>query len=403
MTGIILPVIAIICTNAAYLYKDAMQSINTAYDRTLLASAKALGEELVAEGFGPDATLRSNVPYSALEPFETGSNTRIFYKVSTVNGDTVAGYEAFPTWNGKLPDHGQYAALVDFYDTKFLQQAVRVAVLLQPVSSESGLAMAVIQVAETLELRQRLAHTILTGMLWRQMGEIFVIALVVTVVVRLAIKPVRRISAELENRREDDLAPVSKETTPRELDPLLDATNKFMSRLVEMLNNQKRFVRDAAHQLRTPLAVLTAQVQAALRHDVDAEESLRQIRQTVDRATSLTNQMLSLAQVEQRHDETFDELLDLSEEVTGVAIDLSPLLLAKDIDFELAASSVRVRAQSWMLRELVRNLIHNAIKFTPSKGRILVRVFARDGMAAFSVNDTGPGVDDAMKAIAPAP
>src|SRR4051812_46962746 len=167
------------------------------------------------------------------------------------------------------------------------------------MSTERGRGMAVVQVAETLELRRTAARQILVDTLWRQALLVGVIALLVVFVVQRATRPVRQLSARMQARTEGDLTPIEAPGAPRELAPLVDATNAVMARLERLLEHQKRFVRDAAHQLRTPLAVLKAQVQSAQHGDVAADVALAEIHATVDRATLLANQMLSLAKVEQ--------------------------------------------------------------------------------------------------------
>ena len=160
LLGILLPVLALVVLNAVGLYRQALSAANIAYDRTLLASAKSLGEQLVVTGSGSDARLQATVLYSALEPFEADNRSRMFYRVSGFAGEMVSGFEDLPPWRGSLPAKGPYAALVDFYDDRFRGEPVRVAVLLQPVAGQDGRGMATIQVAETLELRQTLARQI---------------------------------------------------------------------------------------------------------------------------------------------------------------------------------------------------------------------------------------------------
>src|SRR5678816_2106795 len=189
--------------------------------------------------------------------------------------------------------------------------------------------MAVIQVAETLELRRRLTRRILIDFLWQQALLVAVIALVVLVVVQGATRPVRRLSTTLQSRREGDLTPLPARDAPRELAPLVDATNEVMARLDHLLENQKRFVRDTSHQLRTPLAVLKAQVQSALRGDVEPRQALLEINETVERATVLANQMLSLAKVEQLREQAGAQVNDLSEAVRAMALELAPLVADK--------------------------------------------------------------------------
>jgi two-component system sensor histidine kinase TctE len=287
---------------------------------------------------------------------------------------------------------------VDFYDDVFNDDAVRVAVLLQPVASPQGRGMAVIQVAETLELRKTLARKILVDTLWRQALLLVVIALVAVVVVQRATRPVRRLSAELQARPEGDLTPIAAPDAPRELLPLVDATNEVMGRLQHLLDNQKRFVRDAAHQLRTPLAVLKVQVQSALRGDMDARDALGEINQTVDRATQLANQMLALAKVEQLRQQPELQTIDLAQVVRSVALDLSALIAEKDIDFDIETVPAPIQSHEWMLGELSRNLLHNAIKHTPAGGTLTVRIVRDSAHAAMTVSDSGPGISAELSA-----
>ncbi|HSV53689.1 MAG TPA: sensor histidine kinase [Burkholderiaceae bacterium] len=397
LLGILLPVGIFVVINTVSLYRQALDAVNTAYDRTLLASAKSIGEQLDVEGFDEQARLRATVPYSALEAFEADNQSRIFYRVSSLSGEMVSGFAELPFWRGRLPDRTTYAALVDFYDDRYRDEDVRVAVLLQPVASERGRGMAVIQVAETLELRRTLARKILLDTLLRQAVLVAVIVLVAVVVVQRATRPVRNLSAQLQARPENDLSRIAAPDAPRELLPLVDATNQVMERLQHLLDHQKRFVRDASHQLRTPLAVLKTQVQSALHGDVEPRQALLEINDTVDRATQLANQMLALAKVEQLRQQADTGVVDLAAVVRAVALDLSPLLADKDVDFEINTVAAAVQAHDWMLRELSRNLLHNAIKHIPQGGTLSVRLVADARHAALTVADSGPGISVEMR------
>ena len=398
LLGILLPVVAFVVINTWSLYQQALVAANTAYDRTLLASAKTISEQLDVQGFDESARLSARVPYSALEAFEADNQSRIFYKVSSLGGELVSGFPGLPAWRGQIPAKPAYAALVDFYDDRYQDEPVRVAALLQPVIGTDGRTMAVIQVAETLELRHTLARQMLFDTLWRQALLVLVIGLVVAVVVQRATRPVRQLSAEIQARPEGDLTPISAVNAPRELLPLVDATNAIMARLEHLLEHQKRFVRDASHQLRTPLAVLKTQVQSALRGDAEPEQALQEINQTVDRATLLANQMLALAKVEQLRQQNDGGILDLAEAVRGVALDLSPLIAGKDIDFTIETTPAPVVAHQWMLQELARNLLHNAIKHTPDGAPLAVRVVADSRTVALTVGDSGPGIASELAA-----
>jgi two-component system sensor histidine kinase TctE len=397
LVGILLPVFALVVVNAIGLYRQALRAADTAYDRTLLATAKSIGELLEVSGSGADATLKSTVVYSALEAFEADSRSRLFYKVSGFAGETVSGFPDLPPWRGTLPAKGIYAALVDFYDDSYRDQPVRVAVLLQPVASPQARGMATIQVAETLELRETLARQLLVDTLWRQAALLGVITLVVLVVVQRATRPVRELSAQLRGRAENDLAPIAAAGAPHELAPLLDATNQVMARLAHLLEHQKRFVRDTAHQLRTPLAVLKTQVQSAQRGDVEPRQALEEIGHTVERATQLANQMLALAKVEQLRQQGDAPVVGWDEVARAVALDLAPLMADRQIDFGIETVAAPVRAHEWALRELTRNLLHNAVKHCPTGGMLSMQLVADVRTAALTIADSGPGLTAAQR------
>lgn len=399
LLGILVPVAALISVNTVSLYEQASAAADMAYDRTLLASAKLIGEFLSVSGTGPQAKLEAAVPYSALEPFEADKRSRMYYKVSGFSQELVSGFDDLRTWTGKLPDGGPYSALVHFYDDRFRGERVRVAVLLQPVAAPSAVGMATIQVAETLELRESLARQILISTLWRQLALVGVIAVVVVVVVQRATRPVRQLSTEIARRTENDLTPIGAEGTPRELQPLLDATNQVMHRLKHLLDHQKRFVRDTSHQLRTPLAVLKVQVQSALRGDVEPDQALQEINQTVDGATALANQMLAMAKVEQLRLQDPNEapVVDWAGIVRAVALDLSALIGERHLDFDMLTHPSPVRSHEWALRELTRNLLHNAIKHTPSGGRLSVHLHSDGRHAALVISDAGPGISQEQR------
>jgi two-component system sensor histidine kinase TctE len=397
LLGILLPVLALIALNTVSLYRQALRAADTAYDRTLLASAKSIGEQLEVVGSGSDARLKSTVLYSALEPFEADNRSRMFFRVSGFRGEMVSGFEDLPVWRGTIPAKGPYAALVDFYDDRFRGEAVRVAVLLQPVAGQEGRGMATILVAETLELRQTLARQILIDTLWRQALLVLVITAVVVWVVQRATRPVRELSAQLLQRSENDLAPLPSTRAPRELLPLIDATNQVMARLSHLLAYQKRFVRDTAHQLRTPLAVLHTQLQSAQRGDVSPAQALQEMSGTVERATLLANQMLALAKVEQLRQQGDAPVLDWAEVARAVALDLAPLIAQQQLDFDIDTATARVRAHEWALRELTRNLLHNAVKHTPANGRLHVHLARSERQATLRISDSGPGITPELR------
>jgi two-component system sensor histidine kinase TctE len=398
LLGILAPVLAFVVLDAIALYRQALRAADTAYDRTLLASAKAIGEALEVTGEPGAPRLAATPSYGALEAFEADNRSRIFYKVSGFRGEMVSGFEDLPPPRPAGSEPNVYAALVHFYDERFRGEPVRMAVLLQPVAGPLGLGMATIQVAETLELRRTLARSLLMQTLAQQAVLVLGIALVVVMVVQRATRPVRELSARIEARAEADLSPLPVADAPRELRPLVEATNAMMGRLAHLVEDQKRFVRDASHQLRTPLAVLKTQVQSARRGDVDPATALAEIDTTVTRATELANQMLALAKVEQLRQQGGDlPRQDWGAIARAVALEVSALIADARLDFEIDVETAPVRSHEWALRELTRNLLHNAIRHTSPLGQLSVTVRASEDRATLTVSDSGPGIDAARR------
>lgn len=400
LAGVLIPVLVLLAINSVLLYGQALKAAHTAYDRTLLATAKSLGEmlELEATPEGP-LRVRATLPYAALDAFEADSRSRLYFRIGGFAQETVLGFEDLPRWQGPLPerDHHGYAALVHFYDAQFRDAPVRMAVLLQPVASAEGQGMATVQVAETLELRETLARQLLIDTLWREALVMALIAAVVVWVVQRATRPVRSLAAALVSRREDDLSPLVAEQAPRELAQVVDAANQLLERLRRLIDHQKRFVRDASHQLRTPLAVLKAQVQSARRGDISATDALADIEKTTESATRVANQMLALAKVEQLRQEGGAASVTWADVVRDVALDLAPLMAERDLNFDIQWQDAAVHGHEWALRELTRNVLHNAIKHSPRGGRLRVALIADPRHAALTIDDDGPGLTASMQ------
>jgi two-component system sensor histidine kinase TctE len=399
LVGILCPVVAFMLLNAFSVYQQALQAADTAYDRTLLASAKAIGELLEVVDDQGQPRLRSPLPYSALEAFEADMRSRMYFRVSGFSQEMVSGYEDLPPPRAVAGSSGPYAALVDFYDATYRDEPVRMAVLLQPVAGMAGQGMATVQVAETLELRRALAREVLLDMAWKQGVLIAVIAGVVVLVVQRGTRPLRRLSRQWQSRAEDDLSPLSAERSPKELWPVVEAANAVMARLDRLLRQQKRFVRDASHQLRTPLTVLKVQVQSARRGDLDPLSALQDVESTVDGATALANQMLALAKAEQLRQQEVAAPVDWAQTLRAVALELAPLMADRHLDLDLQAMACEVQAHEWGLRELTRNLLHNAIRHSPQGGRLLVHLGSGDMQAVLTMRDEGPGISANLRPV----
>jgi two-component system sensor histidine kinase TctE len=395
---LLVPLVLLVAINSVSLYRDALDAADTAYDRSLLASTRALAERVSVK----DGKVVADVPYLALDSFETDTLGRIYYKVTGLSGETVSGYDDLPAVPANVPRSELYPALVRFYHADYNGEPVRIAALLQPVYDDSMRGIALIQVGETLEARRALSRRILFNTLLRQAVLVLAVATLVWFAVRLVLRPLMRLKSEVETRALSDLSNVDQALVHREVRPLVAAMNGTMARMQNLIASQRRFIADASHQLRTPLTVLKTQAELALReNDHDAMRAIvRSIAGTTDSAVHLANRLLTLARIEHG-----SEALDAMEPVSlpavarQVGLELALPAVEKDIDLALEApgDELLVPGQALMLHELVSNLVDNAMRYTPRGGSVLLRVHADGALVLLEVHDSGPGILDAER------
>ena len=396
---ILAALVTFLIVDTTVIYQNTLQSINVAFDRTLLASARAIGDTVKFE----NGKLSASLPYATLEVFEAVTRGRIVYRVTDFDGGFLSGYPELPPHDGVFPKRSPYAALAAFYEDRFENEAVRVAALLQPVyiglGSSENYRMVTVQVAETLELRKSLAQQALISTLDRQVIFLMVLSTLIWWLIARGMRPISALRRELLERDPESLTPIST-PAPRELKPLVEALNEVMARLKRMLDNQQRFVRDASHQLRTPLAVLKVQVQNAQRGHVAPDVAFAELAESVDRATRVANQMLALAKVAQLDAEPThgDEITDLHTMARELAVECSPLIADKELDFALetygtTANGYWVNGHEWLSRELFRNLMSNAIRHTSRGSAFGIDIRSSENVIAMSVWDSGAGMD----------
>jgi two-component system, OmpR family, sensor histidine kinase TctE len=388
LAWIITPIALFIVIDTFTLYHNALDSVNAAYDRMLVTTAYSVGDEVRYQ----ENRLDVSVSFASLEVYEAGFSTRMLYRVSDTMGNYVAGDVDLPAYADPIPGVPASPTLLGIREGRYGNAEVRVASIVQPVPSGASRVGAVVQIAEPIEFRRNVARHILLGTLGRQAMLLAVVALVTMYVVTHALRPLEALRGQLDARRDDELSELSLPRAPHELQPVVNALNMLMERLRRQLDLQQRFVADASHQLRTPLAVLKTQLQSGLRGDAPPSVVLAEMAGTVDRATNLANKLLSLAKVEQLRGKGGQVPCNLSAIVSEVAVDLSPLISEKNLDFELKSYDAWVIGHPWMVGEMVSNLLHNAIQHTPQGGRLGVAIDRVGGDLFLRVWDTGLGI-----------
>jgi len=248
----------------------------------------------------------------------------------------------------------------------------------------------------------KVLHDFAMGVAWHNLTPFLfglpLLAIAALMAISFGLRPLRKLAQELHLRSPERLDPVRLDDTPKEIKPVLDALDRLLTRVAATLENERRFTSDAAHELRTPLAALRAQVQAAMLTGEPAErlESLHKALQGMDRMNHLVGQLLILARLDELSSSTHLEPVDLAAMTRECCAEIGPAALARNIELELnGEDTAPISGSPDLLRVLVRNLLDNAIRYTPQGGHIVVAIQALKNSAyQLEVCDSGPGVPD---------
>ena len=252
-----------------------------------------------------------------------------------------------------------------------------------------------VQVSENHHIRDDLIGHIAWRLLFPALFGLPLIGLWVWLATRHGLASLDDIARQIASRAPQQLQPVVPATAPEEIRTMLEALNGLFQRVAAALEGERQFTADAAHELRTPLAALQAQLQVALRARDDAERdrSLNQLQSGLTRASHLVDQMLQLARLDPESGLPDPQPVDLAMLAESVCADLGPLILDKNLDFALDATpGCTVNGQAEWLRVLIRNLVDNAIRYTPAGGTLRVSVSRTAGQCRLCVSDSGPGI-----------
>ena len=384
-----LPLLGAVAVDGWISHRDAADTATVVQDRLLLGSARIVAEQLHVE----DGAFQDHVPPAALELFESGEVDQVYYRVTTSAGQIVTGYAELA-----LPDGALQPEAPVFFDTQVRGAPVRAVAYLQPVLADPGVQPVLVEIGQTMN-----GHAALARKLWlhTMSQQWLLLALVVALVLfglRQSLLPLLRLRDTVAAREPGSLQPLSFDVMPMELSPLVEAINEYARRLDQYTGMQRVFIQNAAHQLRTPLTLLTTQVSYALRAGDGSgrEESLAAIGNTVQHSTRLVNQLLTLSAVEARDRAAPAEAeVALDAVIRKVLEDLAAQAQAKGIDlgFEQAGTGKAVVSASRLaLREIAMNLVDNAIRYTHPGGAVTTRIEVAPDVVTLVVEDNGPGI-----------
>ncbi len=381
------PLVGLIGVNAWFAYGRAVDAANEAHDRSLYLAARTLAEDLQWQGGQVQLPMRPGTGYL----FENHIGSRLFYRVSDAQGQPLLGAADLPQPEaGAEPVH--FFALVGFADARYRDLSVRLAQLTHVLPQATGDAKVLhITVVETREAREALIRSILRETLGSQALLLAAVALLVLLAVRQAVQPLQQLRAMIEAKAEGDLQALPTQVWPRELQPLVAAINGYMRRLGRLIEIRKRFIDNAAHQLRTPLTALKTQLGVLQRQaGQPPEAALQAAVRTTDDAVRLTAQLLALTQAEHSPDlarRAEVDVVALARQVTEDHL-WRAHQRGDDLGLEVLTPHLRVRGHAVLLQEALANLIDNAMHHGGPGVRITVRVRA-DGV---EVEDEGPGI-----------
>ena len=368
------------------------------FDRALEFNVNALARLITVS----QQQARFNLPLPARELLRADDADAVYYQVLGTRGEHLSGERDFP-----LPPESEKPVPdeIRLRDAQYQGNDVKVAYMWVKLALPDS-PLALVQVAETMDKRSMLAAEIIKGVMLPQFVTLPMAVLLVWLALVQAIKPLSRLEERIRARKPDDLSPLDTDTVPLEVAPLVLSVNDLLMRLKDSLATQKRFLTDAAHQLKTPLAGLRMQADLAQREGTSTEEfkqSLRQIGRSSVRATHTVNQLLALARAEGSGASMQRLPCDLASLTMDVVRDCLPRAMDKHIDLgyegaQPGTPGLQLEGNPTLLKELVRNLLDNAISYTPSSskapGIITARVLADPfgKVALLQIEDSGPGV-----------
>jgi two-component system sensor histidine kinase TctE len=389
---LLVPLLLLALLNAWFDYRSA-GNVAGEQDHRLLALVPLLADSIIAEGRkAGDAPVLLLAP--ALEEFLRGR--RAAYAVCDVDGKLLRGEEWLCDLAPTSPEaefHTEEQGGTTWRIVRQRQQAV-----VGPV---------VVVLADGSDPRQQWARAIVFKVLLPNLVLLALAAFAVGWAVERALRPLLALREQVESRSPRDLSSIDESASPEEVRPLVDSLNRLFELVNAQAESQRRFIADAAHQLRTPLAGLQAQVEAWAQAANAGDRTVRlsadevnKLRNATRRTSQLANQLLALSRADARvmHAQPMDDvaLKPLCEDILQQHLDAAT---AKHIDLGLDAEAVGARGYEWLLREALANMVDNAVKYTPAQGTVTIRCGTLAGGAPFlEVEDDGPGIAPAERA-----
>jgi two-component system sensor histidine kinase TctE len=397
-------------------YQVAARYANLAIDRSLYQSSRALGRQVKPTGSG----FLIDLPRAARDIIESDPDDQVYYMVSSPPGQFILGNKALsqPPAALRLPAGQTPSGEPSFYDDHIrvsgVKIPVRVVALYLSWGEPGQTQTMLVQVAKSRVSRDALAGRILGDIALPLVVLVLLMSLIVWVSLRAGLAPLARLQQAVRDRQPGDLAPIRLGPVPEEIEVLTVALNGLLTTVQDSVANQRRFISDAAHQLRTPLAGLKSQTELALKATADPElkARLNRVHESATRSAHLVSQLLTLARAEPESGHAMGRSrFDLRRLVSELTAEMVPRALQAGVDLGLAESEdadahddgqvaepelpLTLLGNALLMREAVFNVIDNAIRYAGQGSEVTVSV-GHDAHEMFVlVDDTGPGLDAA--------
>jgi two-component system sensor histidine kinase TctE len=388
---LLLPQLVVLLVGGLLTYRIALNYAEKGIDQSLTQSVRSLARQVKPMGSG----LLVDFPRAARDIIEEDPTDRVSYMVSSPPGEFVLGNSKLPAPLLGLPIQPGEPLI---YETLLDKKPVRVALLEVNYGDAESPQRLRVQVAKSLAVQQRIARELVADMLL-PLGVLgALLGVMVYSGIGRGLQPLKKLQALLGDRSQrslSTLSPIALTQAPQEVYSLAEAVNQLLAAVRRSLGQEKRFINDAAHQLRTPLAGLISQTELALteRDPQALQERLAKVHAGALRSAHLVHQLLSLARTEA---DIQLQPLDLAALAREVARDWTRRAIAADIDLGFEGDDSLVTAgEKLLLREALSNLIDNALHYAGRGASVTLRVQQQHGLAVVEVEDNGPGLPEA--------
>ena len=398
LVWVFLPTLVISVLDSITTYRDTAATATLVQQQLLKGSARIIAEQLNVV----DGGYELSVPPAALELFATKYKDLVFYSVRSMQGSLIAGTDELKPY-----DHALAIDEEQFYLTTLRDEPMRVIAYAHALPNSPDI-YAVTQVAQTLNGYEAFKQDLFWLTMRDHLTLLAIVVLGLVIAFRWTLKPVRSFGQQLAQRQAGSLERLDEASAPKELTPVIHALNDYVVRLDRTLNDYEQFVANTAHHLRTSFAILTSQINFGMRSgqlSPEQRQLLASIQKTVGQGTKLINQLLVLAAVEKSLQQGAARApsqggVHLAEVATAVLESLAPLAQQQQVELGVGTldPALQVAMPPYLMRELVSNLVDNAIAHMGGPGQVTVSVTRQGNTAQLSVVDTGPGIAPELRA-----